>query len=371
MAKRRRKKKTGFFSRIILFLNAASVLLLVLSYLASYVDPSTFWPLAFFGLGYPLFLLLNGLFILYWLFSRPAYAMLSLLAILLGWKFFVSTFGLNSEQVVHTHPQDNIVRVMTWNVHNFRSVSPGGSDYAKDDMLAVIAREQPDILCVQEYYSKRRGAGNIRKNIEDILQSKSYYLNADFSNPWEVSGMAIFSKLNVKDTGSVTFDKPHSGNKAIFADFEVKGKRFRVYNIHLQSIRFQPEDYEYIRNVRVNNGDVISPRRIVGRLKRAFIKRSSQVKMLASHAASTPYPTIFAGDFNDTPNSYALNTLLAGKVNAFRKKGSGFGITYNGDFPNFQIDYILAAKQFAVMSYYVVSRKLSDHYPLIADIEIR
>jgi endonuclease/exonuclease/phosphatase family metal-dependent hydrolase len=45
-----------------------------------------------------------------------------------------------------------------------------------------------------------------------------------------------------------------------------------------------------------------------------------------------------------------------GLKNAFREKGSGLGRTYNGDFPNYQIDYIMTSPQFEVFNYKVIEK---------------
>ncbi|RYE25486.1 MAG: hypothetical protein EOP42_21385 [Sphingobacteriaceae bacterium] len=63
--------------------------------------------------------------------------------------------------------------------------------------------------------------------------------------------------------------------------------------------------------------------------------------------------------------------MASGLKNAFREKGSGFCTTYNGDFPNFQIDYILAHPDFKVINYKVFKKKLSDHYPIRADLLLK
>jgi endonuclease/exonuclease/phosphatase family metal-dependent hydrolase len=60
--------------------------------------------------------------------------------------------------------------------------------------------------------------------------------------------------------------------------------------------------------------------------------------------------------------------MAKGLKNAFREKGAGFGRTYNGDFPNYQIDYIMASPQFDVASYLIIEKKLSDHFPLRSDL---
>ncbi len=371
MKRRRKKKKIGFISRTARTFNLFFVSLLLLSYLASFVNPSFFWPIAFLGLAYPFLLLTNCIFIAYWLIRKPVYALLSVTAILIGWKFLFSTIGFReSRAIIVPKSSEDIIRVMTWNIHNFRPFSPVNNEGAvKREILDVIRREQPDILCLQEYYSKRRGENNMKKIISELLHSEHYYIYEDFSNEWEIQGMVFFSKIPITNSGSISFPNTDRGNEAIFADFVYNKKKFRVYNIHLQSIRFQPEDYEYIKSGKKT--DVESSKRIGGRLKKAFIKRSEQALLVKAHTKTCNSPYIIAGDFNDTPVSFAVNTLSGGINNAFRKKGSGFGITYNGDFPNFQIDYILASKEFDIKSYLTVRKKLSDHYPVISDLELR
>ncbi|HJP62202.1 MAG TPA: hypothetical protein VJ844_02110, partial [Mucilaginibacter sp.] len=57
--------------------------------------------------------------------------------------------------------------------------------------------------------------------------------------------------------------------------------------------------------------------------------------------------------------------------NTFTEQGSGLGRTYNGSFPNYQIDYVLATSQFDVLDYYIIEKKLSDHYPVRSDLELK
>jgi endonuclease/exonuclease/phosphatase family metal-dependent hydrolase len=163
-----------------------------------------------------------------------------------------------------------------------------------------------------------------------------------------------------------------SVNACIYVDLEKGDQRFRVYSVHLRSIGFDPEDYKYI-NGTSNDGksDIFLTRRVGTKLKNAFIKRSSQVTKIKEHAAQCPYPYIIAGDFNDTPSSYAVNEMSRGLKNAFHEKGVGFGRTYNGDFPNFQIDYIMTTPQFDIKNYTIIEKKLSDHYPVRSDLELK
>ena len=63
--------------------------------------------------------------------------------------------------------------------------------------------------------------------------------------------------------------------------------------------------------------------------------------------------------------------MCKGLKNAFREKGSGLGRTYNGSFPNYQIDYIMASQQFDVTGYNITEKRLSDHYPVRSDLVLK
>ena len=114
-----------------------------------------------------------------------------------------------------------------------------------------------------------------------------------------------------------------------------------------------------------------STKRLGSKLKIAFIKRSMQVVKIKDNAANCPYPYVIMGDFNDTPTSYAVNQMSKGLTNAFFVKGSGLGRTYNGDFPNYQIDYVMSSSAFDVRSYHIIEKKLSDHYPVRCDLALK
>ncbi|MFD2144077.1 endonuclease/exonuclease/phosphatase family protein [Mucilaginibacter antarcticus] len=110
--------------------------------------------------------------------------------------------------------------------------------------------------------------------------------------------------------------------------------------------------------IKKGKADLESTKRLGGKIKRAFIKRSEQVLLVKTHARQCPYPYIIAGDFNDTPSSFAVNQMAKGLKNTFREKGSGMGRTYNGDFPNYQIDYIMTTSQFDVTGYRIIEKTL-------------
>ena len=373
-----RKKKSvqglHFFNKIILFFNSLFALTLILSYLASIIDPRLFWPISFLGLAYPVLLLINIIFIGYWLCSRfPKFALLSFFTITIGWKFLASHIGFRESTAIGVpKSSQHFIRVMTYNVHEFKQFGDKNDKRTKAIFLDIIQKEQPDIICFQEFFTRHQNEYNFKKAISEVLNTSHYYYNPTKGNNYETIGLAIFSKFPIINSGVIQFEK-HNNNESIFTDIKANNRVFRVYNVHFQSILFKPEDYKYIdefKNQMVT--DVKSSRRIGARLKQAFIKRGSQVEILKKHAKTCKNPYLVAGDFNDTPISYAVNNMLSGGlINSFREKGSGLGITYNGDFPNFQIDYILVSPSFSVKNYRIIQKKVSDHYALRSDLELQ
>jgi len=53
------------------------------------------------------------------------------------------------------------------------------------------------------------------------------------------------------------------------------------------------------------------------------------------------------------------------------KKGFGIGRTFSSLSPTLRIDYIFADKHFKINQFRRLVRKLSDHYMIAADVELR
>ena len=83
---------------------------------------------------------------------------------------------------------------------------------------------------------------------------------------------------------------------------------------------------------------------------------------------SSKYPVIVCGDLNDVPNSYSYFIIGEKMKNAFAEKGTGIGRTFYSVSPTLRIDDIFCDERFSVQQFVRVKKKLSDHYPLIADL---
>lgn len=365
-------KRLLFIDKVFLFFTVIASVSILLSLVASLTDPRIFWPIAFFGLAYPPILFANLLLIVYWLIRFNKFILIPILSILIGWSILTKSFNISTTTPDGPKSSPQYLRLMTYNVHSFSGLARDGNKPVRKKILQLINSQQPDVICMQEFFSKKSGEFATIDSLKKILNTPYFYTFSVDNVDYEGNGIAAFSKYPIVNKGFIKLSSKRSTNQCIFIDVKKADRIIRIYAVHLQSISFMPEDYQLIDSVsKAEESNLHSYKRIVNKLKSAFLKRSEQVYLVKNHAKTSPYPFIIAGDFNDTPASFAVNKMSEGLKNAFCEKGNGFCTTYNGDFPNYQIDYILPSKQFEVINYRVFQKKLSDHYPVRADLRLK
>jgi endonuclease/exonuclease/phosphatase family metal-dependent hydrolase len=135
--------------------------------------------------------------------------------------------------------------------------------------------------------------------------------------------------------------------------------------MHLQSIQFDEDDYEYLEEISQKPYPNIAPTRLLKKIMVGFEKRATQVQKVAEHKNNFTGKTIVCGDFNDTSVSYAYHTLAKGMQDSFSKKGFLFGKTFVNPTPFLKIDHVFLHNSFKVNSHRVINQPYSDHYPVI------
>ena len=198
----------------------------------------------------------------------------------------------------------------------------------------------------------------------------SYNVKEDF---WRHAhfGIIIFSRYPIVRKQTVSF-YPNDYN-SIFQYIDVlKGEdTIRVFNIHLQSLRFSRANLKYIDDPTIEEDKTLKESKsILGKFKRGFLKRQIQADRIRAEVDKSPYPVILAGDFNDLPNSYACQTIGGNMKNAFVEKGAGLGRSFTRISPVLRIDNIFAGNEFGIKQYQLVKKKLSDHFPILADLQL-
>lgn len=366
---KKRRSKRVFFNSIASFCNHVAAISLLIAYLAPYVSPENFWLIAFFGLAYPVILILNLFFVAYWAIQFKKRFAYSLIIILGGWVHLSEYVQFNPIALPATSTKT--IKMMSYNVKSFDLYNWNNDKDTRSKMLQLIAAENADIICFQEFYtghdsSRLNDNLDTIKKIQNSAEVHTGYVASNAKRSW---GNATFSKHPIVATGQIKFEK--STNLCIYTDIKLNEDTIRVYNLHLESIHFGYVDYKFIEDVMQNNEteELENSKNILRRLKRAFIKRSVQSEQVAEHIAQSPYPVFVCGDFNDPPVSYAYHTISENLYDAFMESGKGFGRTYVGKFPSFRIDHILHNKNYKAYDFKTIHQQLSDHYPLCCYLE--
>lgn len=329
------------------------------AYSASYLSPFTFWPFAFLGLLYPWLVLINVIFIIYWLLgTRKLIALFSILTLLAGWNHLGGLFGVHLGALgkdVHDG-----IRVLTYNVRRFQ---PYRSDIVEMIEPAVwsesLKRHRPDILCVQEY--------DRSLSLEPAALCRKEGLIHQFRLKGEELG--IFSRYPIVNATSRMFNNVYGYQ---YADILIEGKTIRVYNVHLQSnaitgIAARVAETGSLREKRTWR-DI---RGMLGRYRRAARVREEQAAEIAEQLRTSPYPVLLCGDLNDVPQSFVYNRISATLQDAFQEAGLGLGITYAGPIPGLRIDVILTDPSLEVQRCQIGETEFSDHRPIMAIIGLK
>jgi endonuclease/exonuclease/phosphatase family metal-dependent hydrolase len=363
-------KKISSLDKVILVANMPVALILCISYLSTVISPRQFWIISLLGLLYPILLFMNLAFLIYWLIRSKQLALISAAAIILGFEVIMTNFGFRFPSNPNAARPANAIRLMTYNVHGFCGISQKKCIPIQQEVINILKKNSPDIVNLEEFSVNV----NTRKAIYDSLTGTLHlrYNNVkqyDYT-PWDSTGIAIFSKYPIVNRGciySVNTGLPEQ--QSIYADVKFNTQIVRVYCVHLESVHLGDGEHQFMSDF-IHHGKINyhETRVILSKLKASFIKRSYQAETICTNTKNCPYPFIVAGDFNDTPNSFTVTQIKKGLTNAFEEKGSGFGTTYFGDIPHFQIDYIFASKHFKIVDQSIIQKKISDHYPVLSDL---
>ena len=365
-----------FSKRIIIITNCVVAVLFLAGCYGYYFDPARFWPVGFLTLSAFYILLVLLLFILFWIFVKPLWSLISIVALLLAYTPLTQILPLRLSSSFTKQRNGTSLRVMSWNVAQFDMLNNKKHPEVKDQMIDLVNEYEPDIACFQEMVCEDSTVikhGHISEYLLRMHFPEYFYSYNRKDDFWDYAhfGIMILSRYPMINKQTVMY-YPYNYNSIFqFADIVKGADTFRIFNIHLQSLRFSKENLKYIDKPSIEDEeDIKESKSIIGKFRNGFLKRKLQADRIRLEMDKSPYPIIVCGDFNDVPNSYAYHTVGKGMKNAFAEKGSGLGRTFSGIAPTLRIDNIFVNKGFDVLQFDRVNKKLSDHFPVVTDLQL-
>ena len=342
--------------------------LLLFSFAAAFVNPEKFVWFAYFGMLFPIVLVINIFHAVFLAFNLKKTALISLLAIALNWSNIQTMARFKSAEF---DTNEKKIRVMSYNVNLFDYYGNINSrkGQTEREILNFIANESPDILCLQEFREDLRNPVPTRFFAQ---QADLPYASRSRYNQQMAFGNKIYSRFPIIRDSLIRFE--HSKNMVLFADILTYGDTVRVFNFHTESIGFHEVDDVFYRELTTTPTEITDIKKgLVSLLKKmnaAYAKRAYQARFLADLIAESPYPVIVCGDMNDTPTSYAYRQISRNLHDSFRERGFGLGTSYTGMYPSFRIDYIFFSEGFYCENFTTIRVKYSDHFPLCSYLKI-
>ena len=349
------------FRKLLINSSGCFAVLFLIGYVASYFDwtASLGW-IGLFSLGTPFFLLLAFVFFSLWLLTKNIRSFLVGNIVLF---FGISMYwGWSRRLDIENNFPEKTIRIMSYNVNLFEFYKWDNTGIGnRVNMIGLINNENPDIACLQEFYSIHHPRYNFNTldTLISLMPGSMYKFNvALHASQNQQLGLIVFSKFPIVNDGRVSLTSDGI-NSCMFADILIHHDTIRVYNVHLESINLTSPTKKRSLSLVIEK---------TNQFLQGFKFRAQQAKIIKNHMDNCRFPIIICGDFNDSPSSYVYHHLLMGLKDCFYETGGLWGSTYAGKIPGLRIDYILFSNHFRCDYYHLIPKAYSDHYPIVTGL---
>jgi vancomycin resistance protein VanJ len=290
-----------------------------------------------------------ALFSFWWLLPAPA--LLVLAAVLRSWRAVAAVAVpavvcavLQGPYLLNRLPGGESAHDLRVATYNLTQTAP------LDGLYALVQREQPDVLLLQEVTDQSRPA-------LAALPGYPYSSFGPVSGTFEPDGDAVVSKLPITGTEQVT-GLPAGARPTALVTLDAGGRRLAVLSVHLASpcIGCLPEK------------ESLNPAGSTSEAARLRVAEARRYGEIAAGLIAQGQPVLVGGDLNSAPLNQPLGELVdAGLVDVHRAVGTWPALT-RGPGPGVaRVDAVLVSGLEPVRSIEGAAGP-STHSPIVADL---
>ena len=353
--------------RVLLIGNIIVVLLMLLVGNIGRLNPVDYPSLANLGLGFPILLVFNLVFLVVWCFCRLRSIWLPLLG-------FILCYGPIRTYSPFNFPEDKphgSIKVLSYNVFMFSSWDePHG---AKNPIVDYIVKSKADIVCLQEAQARLDNSDQIYSTLK-----KHYpYFKLMIKKHPGADYIVLLSKYPVLWQDTIPYGS--SSNQSVAYMLDIKGTKTLVVNNHFESNGLSSGDKEGFKTLVKGELKTDEAKKqsvhLIKKLGDVSARRAPQAEAVARFVKKyldKQIAVILCGDFNDSPLSYTHHVISKELNDCYVESGNGPGISYHKSGMYFRIDHIFCSDDFESYGAKVDnSVTTSDHYPIYCWLKYR
>lgn len=349
------KKVKSLLIRIIGGANISTILIAILTGYSDRFDAETSPLLSCSGLVFPLFALINGLFLLFWVFFWWRGVIIPVLGFLACYFPMRAFCPLN----LPSDPPRDAIQLVSMNVMHFSYPMPEDSVDALHTIKRYIDRTKPDIACFQEvspFREQWNTLGGKDRNIEYI----------------DHNGNLLLTMSRFPIIGKERIPYESAGNLSAAFHLLIDGDTVTLISNHFQSFSLSKEERSEVGKIIDGSGDrnprSTGNRLLISKIVNVTRRRAPQIKAVTHYIdsiRSKGRSVIVCGDFNETPISFSHRQMEKRLTDCYSSTATGPGFTFEQNGMHFRIDHVFCSPDWTPYRCQVVDRlRASDHYPL-------
>ncbi len=348
-------------------LAGANIVTIIVMTLIGYSDrlsPSDHPVLSCFGMTFPLFLLVNLAFLLFWVLFKFRMIWIPIAGFALSYVPITIYMPLN---VGMREVPDSAIKVISYNVCGY-----GGNykyEQGFEKVRDYLFEQDADIVCIQEDNDTWR-----RYCFQHYQKRYAYNDTLMFNNDLCPNGVGIHTRFPILRRERIPYRSLNNGSAAWY--LQVGSDTLLVINNHFEGTHLNKEIRSAYKEILKGEmkGDTArqESKKLLVTLSESATKRAPQVEAVCRYIQKhRQYPILLCGDFNDNPISYTRYRIAKELTDCYAATGRGLGLSYNQKGFPFRIDHIFCSSELTPYQCHVDAKiDASDHYPIICSFKI-